>query len=443
MFSAVFVCLQAAALCLAADDSATDKIPGVPFRVSGSDMMADLTGVERELYRKGREAFSRMSSVQGDTYIPETEVGLGPAFNGDSCVSCHAHPTPGGSSPPVNPQFGIALREGAHNRIPSFISKDGPALQVRFRHNASDAVDGTVHPLFTIAGRRDAPGCEMAQPDFEREQKSGNLSLRIPTPLYGIGLIEAISESEIEKNALEFVSEKCKFGISGHTNHNSSDGAISKLGWKAQTTSLESFAAEAYAVEQGVTNELFPQERMHPPEACLFNATPEDRFLPNVRNAVDAVSNITRVAYFLRFLAPPLSADRQPAEPEGRRVFQEVGCAFCHTPLLHTGKSSQAVLDERSIYLYSDLLVHRMGPQLADGISQGQAGPDEFRTAPLWGLGQRLFFLHDGRAKDLTEAILLHASLNSGGSEANKVISGFRQLRHKDREALLTFLRSL
>ena len=132
--SALFVCLQATALCSSADDSAANKIPAAPFRVSGSDMMADLTGVERELYRKGREAFSRMSSVQGDVYVPETEVGLGPAFNGDSCISCHAYPTLGGSSPAMNPQFGIAVREGAHNLIPSFVSKSGPALQVRFRH---------------------------------------------------------------------------------------------------------------------------------------------------------------------------------------------------------------------------------------------------------------------------------------------------------------------
>lgn len=392
---------------------------------------------------RGREAFVRISSVQGDLYLPDTEVGLGPAFNGESCVSCHAHRTVGGSSPQMNPQFGIAVREGAHNRLSSFLREDGPALQVRFRHDASGAADGSVHPLFTIAGRRDAPGCEMAQPDFEREQSNGNLSFRIPTPLYGIGLIEAISDAEIENNAQAFVQAKRELGIAGHANRNGSE-AISKLGWKAQTTSLESFAAEAYAVEQGVTNELSSQERMRPPETCLFNATPEDRFLPTFRNAVDAVSNVTRVAYFMRFLAPPASADREQKMSPGSVVFEQLGCAYCHTPVLHTGKSSHAVLYERNVYLYSDLLVHRMGPQLADGISQGQAGPDEVRTAPLWGLGQRLFFLHDGRTKDLAEAILLHAApSNSGTSEAERVIGRFRRLRKEDREALLSFLRSL
>jgi CxxC motif-containing protein (DUF1111 family) len=127
-------------------------------------------------------------------------------------------------------------------------------------------------------------------------------------------------------------------------------------------------------------------------------------------------------------------------------VFNEIGCTLCHTPSMTTGKSSIGALSEKPARLYSDLLLHNMGPRLADNIIQGVAGPDEFRTAPLWGLGQRIFFLHDGRTTDLVEAIDAHASagnLRFPPSEANAVIRRFHALEKSKKEDLLTFLRSL
>jgi CxxC motif-containing protein (DUF1111 family) len=123
-----------------------------------------------------------------------------------------------------------------------------------------------------------------------------------------------------------------------------------------------------------------------------------------------------------------------------------VGCAYCHTPTLRTGKSTVAALSEKDVNLFSDLLVHDMGPGLADGVSQGQAGPREFRTAPLWGLGQRIFFLHDGRTSNLVEAIQEHQSgsfLTRDASEANGVIRRYNDLTERQKQDLLNFLRSL
>jgi CxxC motif-containing protein (DUF1111 family) len=131
---------------------------------------------------------------------------------------------------------------------------------------------------------------------------------------------------------------------------------------------------------------------------------------------------------------------------QGRKLFGDVGCAMCHTPTLRTGKSSVAALQGKDANLYSDLALHNMGPGLADEVSQGNATGDEFRTAPLWGLGKRIFFLHDGRTKDLIEAIQGHASSGNGRyvpSEANQVVGQYNQLNEIEKQHLLNFLRSL
>jgi len=205
------------------------------------------------------------------------------------------------------------------------------------------------------------------------------------------------------------------------------------------------FAGEAYNVEQGVTNELFQTERDETP-TCLFKGAPEDHTKFNASTATNAVSDVTKFALFMRFLAPPEPAPETPSSARGRSVFSEIGCALCHTPSLTTGRSSSAALSEKPAGLFSDLLLHRMGPRLADDIVQGVAGPDEFRTAPLWGLGQRIFLLHDGRTTDLVEAIEAHASRRNAHfppSEANAVTGRFRALGDAKKQDLLDFLRSL
>jgi CxxC motif-containing protein (DUF1111 family) len=232
---------------------------------------------------------------------------------------------------------------------------------------------------------------------------------------------------------------------SGSPNISGNDGSITRFGWKAQNKSLLIFAGEAYNVEQGVTNELFQTEREET-ASCLFNATPEDRTTLDGANPTEVVSDVEKFVFFMRFLAPPTPMPDTVSIANGRALFKQIGCALCHTPSLHTGKSATEALRDRTVNLYSDLLLHHMGPGLADDIIQGSAGPDEFRTAPLWGLGHRIFFLHDGRTTDLMEAIRAHAS--DGGeqvpsSEANEVIGRFKQLTESEKQDLLTFLRGL
>jgi len=189
----------------------------------------------------------------------------------------------------------------------------------------------------------------------------------------------------------------------------------------------------------GITNELFQTERDET-GSCQYATVPND----TTNLAAGTLSGIEQFAIFMRFLAPPTPSTDTPGGSasigRGNRLFDSIGCALCHTPSMQTGNAAVAALRNKAVNLYSDLLTHDMGDGLADGVSQGQAGPREFRTAPLWGLGQRLFFLHDGRTTDLITAIGAHSS---SGSEGNGVVSNFNQLNENQKQDLLNFLRSL
>ena len=421
------------------------KDPGVRGGAAGAGgPLPGLTSTERAFFQAGRAAFLEVEAVKD---------GLGPRFNLDSCGGCHAQPEIGGSSPFVNPQVAVATKAGAVNIVPSFITLNGPVREVRFKSKADGTADGGVHNLYTIAGRSDAPGCTLVQPDFKREAARDNLIFRIPTPVFGAGLIEAIPDQTITANLRAAASSRAVMGIAGRPNRrgpgrvntSSNDGSITRFGWKAQNKSLLVFAGEAYNVELGVTNELFPTEREETP-GCQFNATPESSTKLDASSVTDALSDTLKFAIFMRFLAPPQPAPETPSSARGLAVFTEIGCALCHVPSMTTGRSSTAALSEKPTRLFSDLLLHRMGVRLADGIAQGVAERDEFRTAPLWGLGQRIFLMHDGRTTDLVEAIEMHASTGDGRvppSEANAVIARFRALGEDKKQDLLNFLRSL
>jgi CxxC motif-containing protein (DUF1111 family) len=402
-----------------------------------------LTANQQAFFAAGLADFAQLQSVTGS--VANTGSGLGPRFNGEGCGQCHSQPAIGGTSPATNPQLAAAADQGATNSIPFFITINGPVREARFPYRADlRSADGGVHDLFTIAGRSDAKGCNITQPDFPQAADNGNLIFRIPTPVFGGGLIESIPESAILAQVRSHMDRKQNLGISGRVNTSGNDGSITRFGWKAQNKSLEVFAGEAYNVEMGVTNELFPNERDETP-GCLFNGTPED--LTNFDSSGTALpSDIIRFATFMRFLDQPQPAPSTPSTVHGGQVFQQIGCALCHTPSFTTGQASAAALSNIQANVFSDLLIHHMGSRLADNVSQGAAGGDEFRTAPLWGLGQRIFFLHDGRTSDLVKAIHSHASgadEHYPGSEANAVIENYRRLPVQDQQDLLNFLRLL
>ena len=416
--------------------------------------VAGLTTDQTTLFFNGQATFKEQELVAN---------GLGPRFNLDSCVGCHAFPTHGGSAPAVNPQVALATAFGANNVVPTFLSTNGPIREARFKFTSNGVRDGGVHSLFVVSGRVDssgsAAGCTAVQENFNAQFAAGNVSLRIPTPTYGLGLMENIPDTTLTANLAANASQKRQLGISGHLNTDANDGRISRYGWKAQNVSLYLFSGEAYNVEEGITNELFQTERDLNP-TCQFDTVPNDvTGATSPITAANLNSDITNFALYMRFLAPPTPSATIPGGAtsitNGQKLFSSTGCAYCHTPALKTDNTAVTALANQTAALYSDLALHKMGPTLADNILQGSAAGDEFRTAPLWGLGERIFFLHDGRTSDLVQAIQDHASGGGGRhefesnnsqfgpSEANQVIANYNALSSSQQQDLLNFLRSL
>ena len=202
-------------------------------------------------------------------------------------------------------------------------------------------------------------------------------------------------------------------------------------------------------MEMGITNEGFQTERDETPE-CQFAPLPNDVTNVDGATGIDTVSAIEKFAFFMRFLDQPVPSATAPGGAnsitEGRNTFVNIGCGLCHTPQLTTGNTMVVALRNKQVNLFSDLAIHNMGPGLADDVSQGEARGDEFRTAPLWGLGKRLFFLHDGRTSNLLTAIAAHGSNGNAqypSSEANAVINAFNALNTAQKQNLVNFLRSL
>jgi CxxC motif-containing protein (DUF1111 family) len=419
--------------------------PGVRGGAAGAGTaVRGLSPAQLNMFNAGLAVFQENASVSGK--IAGTRIGLGPRFNAESCGSCHMQPAIGGTSPAVNPQIVAANDQGATNTIPSFITVTGPVREARFIYQPDLVTpDGGVHNLFTITGRTDAVGCNITQPDFATALSENNVIFRIPTPGFGSGLIEEIEDSTIVANMNANLTLKQGLGIAGHPNYTPNGGNIARFGWKAQNASMMFFSAEASDVEMGVTNEMLPVEREEA-AGCLFNATPEDHSNFAATKPGQVLSAMNTIDMFLRFLDQPTPAPPNSSTMNGQTQFNNVGCVLCHTTTLMTGNSSVRGLSNVAANLFSDLLVHHMGPGLADNIPQGNAGGDEFRTAPLWGLGQRIFFLHDGRTSDLQQAIEDHFSLGNGvygNSEANQVINNYNALSTSDQQDVLNFLRSL
>ncbi len=408
---------------------------------------------EQSFFNQAIGAFMEIDSVSG-SISGEPGSGLGPTFNGNSCAQCHAQPAIGGSSPTPNPQVGLANLDGAQNTVPSFVTTDGPIREARFIRNPDGSLDGGVHGLYTIAGRSDGEGCNLAQPNFAQQLTANNVIFRIPTPIFGLGLVEATPDSTLQANLAANRGVKSQFGINGSFNMSGNDGTITRFGWKAQNKSLMVFAGEAYNVEQGVSNEAFGNERSAV-AGCVYNGSPEDatKMLTDAGSPTgteaEMSSDLVNFAAFMRLSAPPTPAPMSASGANGANLFNSLGCTLCHTSTLTTGMAKSAAMSNVTYHPFSDFALHHMGSRLSDGINQGAAGPDQFRTAPLWGLGQRLFFLHDGRTSDLLQAIQAHASSctsrtsQSCGSEANGVVRRFNSLSRSQMQDVLNFLRSL
>jgi CxxC motif-containing protein (DUF1111 family) len=423
--------------------TATDPGPR-PLPANAGGFLKSLSANEQQIEPSITTEFNRVHDV---IVTSPTDGGLGPRFNSNSCASCHAYPAVGGSSPASNPLFSVYQLNGATNTMPSFETPSGPILEARFINQPGTTIpDGTVHQLFTVAGRSDAKGCTLSQPDFVTAAAQGNLVLRQVTPTFGAGLIEVIRNIDIVNNMNANLTQKAKLGITGHPNYTGNDGSIMRFGWKAQVRSTLLMSANQYNVEMGVTNETFPNEIDQTP-GCVFNPVPETytNFTPGILTEMFP-GDAERSEYFIQWMTPPTPGTASASTQNGKTQFTDAGCVFCHTTSFKTPATSRPALTNTTINLYSDLLVHHMGPGLADGLAQGQAGPDEFRTAPLWGIGQRLFFLHDGRTNNIVTAIEDHFSIGNStypASEANQAVTNFNKLSSKNQQDLVNFLRSL
>jgi len=422
-----------------------------------------------------------------------TILGLGPTFNGNSCFVCHSFPSIGGTAPAKNPQLafnhekdpdpvGCAANPGTCATNPkaySFLSPTGPIREARVITGANGLPDGGVHDLFTITGRTDTKGCTVTQEDLDAQFLKGNLSFRIPTPTFGLGLVEALADENLIASFDGSAGTRALYGISGSFNRNGNDGTITRFGWKAQNKSLLLFAGEASNVELGLSNEIFPNERVH--DNCIPNGLMEDT--THAKNTLFpghglsegttdqdiaglVSSDIENFAIFMRFNGAPSECrfdsgvitdpvtglqkadckfinDGSPSAlsvGRGEIKFEQIGCTLCHTEQFTTNSTTVPGLSGRTFRPFSDFALHNMGSGLADGVTQGLADGNNFRTAPLWGVGQRIFLLHDGRTTDMQQAILAH---QSPGSEANTVIGLFTGSTASDQQDILNFLRSL
>jgi CxxC motif-containing protein (DUF1111 family) len=439
--------------------------PGVQGGNRGTgSVLSGLTANEVTFFQNGLGQFNAPEVVQGGN-----DNGLGPRFNEISCGICHSQPAIGGTGAATNPQFSVAGSSLApRDTRPAFITQNGPTREARFpfffdangNPNPNNP-NGGVEDLFTITGRADGGNCTLTQPSFTQAAATNNLIFRIPTPTFGLGLVENIDDSTLLTNTAN--NNVNNVGISGTHNHNGNDGTIARFGWKAQNKSLLLFSGEAYNVEMGITNEIFGQERPLPGEDgnggsggtglphsagnnCLINPTPENITNFDGTDASSSSSDIGLFTGFMRFLAPPPTGSVTGATAasiaNGRSLFSAVGCAICHTPTLTTVASSfGAPLSNQPVNAFSDFAIHHMGTVLADNVGQGGAGGDQFRSAPLWGLGQRIFLLHDGRCTTTLCAIEAH---DSQGGEATTVENNFDvNLSASQKQDVLNFLRSL
>ncbi len=372
---------------------AATLMPGCARKAQPGDPLPGLSREERDRFDKGKEVFGR-------AFAPET--GLGPLFNANSCGECHEDPAAGGRGDEVEVHASALLPGGACDDLHD---AGGPVYQLHVTPALHDALGIDEEPIparATARGRRTTPA------------------------LFGFGLLDAVPEKEILAHADP--DDRDGDGISGRPSR-LPDGRLGRFGRKANTATLREFVAGAFLIEQGITS------RDHPVEETVAGKP-----LPaGVDPAADpeiADREVELADAFVRFLAPPAPPRIDATILRGRAVFARLRCGACHVPVLRTGESPVAALRDRKVAAYTDLLLHDMGPGLAD-ICLGQASPSEFRTEPLMGLRFSETFLHDGRAKSIEEAVRLH------GGEATKARRGFDSLSDRDRQDLVSFLGAL
>jgi CxxC motif-containing protein (DUF1111 family) len=363
--------------------------PGTP--------LPGLSEAELGQFHAGQAEFNRI-------FTPET--GLGPAFNENQCSACHTVPAAGGTT--------------GFERIVKATRYEGPGACDLLSDDGGENVRSQLTPAARASGM--TPEAVPA-----RATEVGRF---LPTFLFGLGLVEAIPEETILARADP--DDRNGDGISGRAAR-LPDGRLGRFGRKGDIATIDQFTRSALRLEMGLTT--------HETDVDLVSGAPPPASLdPAAEPEVDARS-VDLLTAFIRFLAPPArSPPRSEAHADtldgGERLFRQVGCTGCHTPEMRAGPHVVEALADKTIRLWSDLLLHDLGPGLAN-VCAVDASPTELRTAPLMGLGHRQFLLHDGRATDIREAILSH------GGEAQAARDAFARLPWLAQEYIVMFLRSL
>ncbi len=370
---------------------------GTPPPAGFGAPLPGLTAVELANWQSGLAQFQ---------VVETPETGLGPIYNNVSCVACHSVPAIGGSSTIRATRFGRTTN-GVFSPLPG----------------------GTLFHQYAVA----------AELQEVIPRQANTIAQRQAQPLFGLGLVDAIPDSEI----LQLAAKLPVDGVTGRAamvvEVPGQPATVGKFGWKAELSSLPGFVSNALDNELGITNEFYPNENAPNGDTALLEAyeaanpvvEPNDQV-----NPATGTTDVQRLSNFLRFTAPPPPVPLTASAAAGQVIFKQTGCAVCHVPSLITGTNAYAVLSNKTVPLYSDLLLHDMGT-LGDGIAQGDAGPTEMRTAPLWGLRASGPYLHDGRAPTVDAAIREHAG------EATAAVNRYLQLTPGQVQELLDFLNSI
>lgn len=415
-----------------------------PYEASGPETEAfaqpieGLDAAHAARFRKGSGIF-RQAWLIGPSQDHPDFVGLGPLYNRLSCIACHVKNGRGAAPDSEN---GVARTMAARLSVEGRDAHGGPRAHplygAQLNPEGVPGVAGEGQAVVDYAefdvSFSDGERISLRRPTLSfRALAHGALgpqtkiSLRNAPPVFGLGLLEAVSEAEIlaGKGRPNFV-----FDVA------TGQKALGRFGLKANQPNLKQQIANAFVEDIGVTSSLFPVESCAPVQTdCLGGATP-----PELTDA-----QLEAVVTYIRALAAPARRHiDDPRVTDGASLFQAIGCSDCHRETLHVAEFAPLpALNGAEFHPYTDLLLHDMGEGLADGREDYGAGPRDWRTPPLWGLGlagkggDGADFLHDGRARTLAEAILWH------GGEAQSSADAFRRLPEPQRRALLAFLNSL
>lgn len=427
----------------------------------GGDATVDIAGSQAfgqplpGMSNEDQRTFAVGNSFFRDNWVTapsstEARDGLGPVFNAQSCSSCHFQD--GRARPPTrpdDPERGLLLRLSVPGASPDDPPQPHPVFGDQLQDRAINGVPPEAIVQITTEERPgtygDGTGYTLAAPTYDLVDEAGRsvidddvmISPRIAPAMFGVGLLEGVPDEALV--ALEDPDDSDDDGISGrvHRLPGADPEVIGRFGWKAAVPTVRDQNAAAFVGDIGITSSV------HPDQPCTA-AEPECLAAPGGGDPEVSDERLDQVTFYARTLAVPARRDVGADDTDrGQELFEQTGCGSCHVAELRTGPSDIPALDDQVIRPYSDLLLHDMGPDLADDRPDGDATGREWRTPPLWGIGLvetvngHTRFLHDGRARNMLEAILWH------GGEAEAAREDFADLPERDRKAVLAFLESL